>query len=90
MNKAELVDAIAERAEVSKIMAGNVLDAVIVAITSALEREEDVTLVGFGSFYIAKRAERAGRNPRTGEVLKIPPAKIPKFRAGKVLKEAVQ
>ena len=90
MNKAELVDAIAERAEVSKITAGSVLDAVIVAITTALKKEEDVTLVGFGSFYVAKRAARTGRNPRTGEVIDIAAAKMPKFRAGKGLKEAVQ
>ncbi len=90
MNKTELIDAIAERAEVPKVTAGKVLDAVTAAIMDALGKKEDVTLVGFGTFYVGERAERTGRNPRTGKAIKIAAAKMPKFRAGKGLKEAVQ
>jgi DNA-binding protein HU-beta len=90
MNKTELIDAIAERAGVTKVMAGKVLDAVTSTITSTLKKEEDVTLIGFGTFYIGERAARTGRNPRTGKAIKIAAAKAPKFRAGKGLKEAVQ
>jgi DNA-binding protein HU-beta len=90
MNKTELIDAIAERAEVSKVMAGKVLDAVTATIMATLGKEEDVTLVGFGTFYVGERAARTGRNPRTGKAIKIAAAKTPKFRAGKGLKDAVQ
>jgi len=90
MNKTELIDAIAERAEVPKVTAGKVLDAVTATITSTLKKEEDVTLVGFGTFYVGERAARTGRNPRTGKAIKIAAAKTPRFRAGKGLKEAVQ
>ena len=90
MNKTELIDAIAERAEVPKVTAGKVLDAATAAIMAALGKKEDVTLVGFGTFYVGERAARTGRNPHTGKALKIAAAKLPKFRAGKGLKEAVQ
>jgi len=90
MNKTELIDAIAERAEVPKVTAGKVLDAVTATIMATLGKEEDVTLVGFGTFYVGERAARTGRNPRTGKAIKIAAAKTPKFRAGKGLKEAVQ
>lgn len=90
MNKSELIDAIAETAGLTKAQAGKALDATVDAIGKALKDGEEVTLVGFGSFYVADREERTGRNPRTGEAIKIAAAKQPKFRAGKSLKDAVQ
>ncbi|MES2366411.1 MAG: HU family DNA-binding protein [Pseudomonadota bacterium] len=89
MNKSELIDAIAESADISKAAAGRALDATVDAVKVALKKGDLVTLVGFGSFYVGKRAARTGRNPRTGAAIKIKAAKIPKFRAGKALKDAV-
>jgi len=89
MNKLELVSKMAELAGVTKVQAERGLDALIQAITEAVERGEAVRLVGFGSFEVVKRAEKAGRNPRTGEPLKIPAKKVVKFRAGKRLNSAV-
>lgn len=89
MNKSELIDAIAESADISKAAAGRALDATVSAVTAALKNGDMVTLVGFGSFYVGDRAERDGRNPQTGEAIKIQAAKVPKFRAGKTLKDAV-
>ncbi|MDR3410130.1 MAG: HU family DNA-binding protein [Formivibrio sp.] len=90
MNKSELIDAIAESAGLTKAQSGKALDAAVEAIANALKSGDEVTLVGFGSFYVADREERTGRNPRTGETIKIAAAKQPKFRAGKTLKDAVQ
>ena len=90
MNKSELIDAIAETAGLSKAQAGKALDATVEAVTAALKAGDEVTLVGFGSFYVADREARTGRNPRTGEEIKIEASKQPKFRAGKSLKDAVQ
>ncbi len=89
MNKSELIDQIAEQAEISKAAAGRALDAAIGSIKKALKKGGTVTLVGFGTFYVGKRAARTGRNPRTGANIKIKSAKVPKFRAGKGLKDAV-
>lgn len=89
MNKSELIDAIASTAQISKATAGKALDATMAAVTGALKKGDMVTLVGFGTFYVAQRAARNGRNPRTGATIKIKAAKIPKFRAGKSLKDAV-
>ena len=89
MNKSELIDAIAESADISKAAAGRALDATVDAVKVALKKGDLVTLVGFGSFYVGKRAARTGRNPRTGTAIKIKAAKVPKFRAGKALKDAV-
>ncbi|MCM1511990.1 MAG: HU family DNA-binding protein [Oxalobacter formigenes] len=89
MNKSELVEYIAESADISKAASARSLDAVIEAIKDALKKNESVTLVGFGTFSVGKRAARSGRNPRTGEVIKIKSAKVPKFKAGKALKDAV-
>jgi len=89
VNKSELIDAIAESADISKAAAGRALDATVDAVKVALKKGDLVTLVGFGSFYVGKRAARTGRNPRTGAAIKIKAAKIPKFRAGKALKDAV-
>jgi len=89
VNKSELIDQIAEQAEISKAAAGRALDAAVVAVKQTLKKNGTVTLVGFGTFYVGKRAARTGRNPRTGANIKIKAAKVPKFRAGKGLKDAV-
>jgi len=89
MNKAELIDKIAEAADVSKATATRALDAALESITKELKKGQAVTLVGFGTFTVRKRAARTGRNPRTGEAIKIKAAKIPGFKAGKALKDAV-
>ena len=89
MNKSELIDVIAAQAEISKATAGRALDAVVAGVVEALKNGDSVTLVGFGSFYVGERAARTGRNPRTGKNIKIKAAKVPKFRAGKGLKDAV-
>jgi DNA-binding protein HU-beta len=90
MTKAELIDKISTGAKLSKVDAGKTLDSTLNSIKGALKKGQKVTLVGFGTFSVVKRKARKGRNPRTGEVISIPAAKIPKFRAGKVLKEAVK
>jgi DNA-binding protein HU-beta len=89
VNKSELIDQIATRAEISKSAAGRALDAAIAAVKDALQQDDSVTLVGFGTFHVGKRAARTGRNPRTGKNIKIKAAKVPKFRPGKALKDAV-
>ena len=89
MNKTEIIDNIARSADISKAAAGRALDATVAAIKTALKKGGMVTLVGFGTFYVGKRAARTGRNPRTGAAIKIKAAKVPKFRAGKALKDAV-
>ncbi len=89
VNKSELIDQIAKSADLSKAAAGRALDATIAAVKTTLKKGCMVTLVGFGTFYVGKRAARTGRNPRTGAALKIKAAKVPKFRAGKGLKDAV-
>jgi DNA-binding protein HU-beta len=89
VNKSELIDAIADSADISKAAAGRALDATVDAVKKALKKNDMVTLVGFGTFYVGKRAARTGRNPRTGASIKIKAAKVPKFRAGKGLKDAI-
>ena len=89
MNKSELIDAIAKHADISKAAAGRALDATVMAIRASLKKGDTVTLVGFGSFFVGKRTAREGRNPRTGASIRIRAAKVPKFRAGKALKDAV-
>lgn len=89
MNKSELIEAIAQEADISKAAAQKALDATTNAVTNALKQGDTVTLVGFGTFYIGERAERQGRNPKTGEPLTIAAAKTLKFRAGKALKDAL-
>jgi DNA-binding protein HU-beta len=90
VNKSELIDAIAVSADITKAAAGRALDGAMDAVKNALMKGEMVTLVGFGSFYVGKRAARSGRNPRTGAAIKIKAAKIPKFRPGKGLKDALK
>jgi DNA-binding protein HU-beta len=89
VNKSELIDAIAKHADISKAAAGRALDATVNSIRSALKKGDTVTLVGFGSFHVGRRTARQGRNPRTGDAIRIRAAKVPKFRAGKALKDAV-
>ena len=89
MNKSELIDAIAKSADISKAAAGRALDATVEAVKKSLKKGDLVTLIGFGTFYVGKRAARTGRNPRTGAAIKIKAAMVPKFRAGKGLKDAV-
>jgi DNA-binding protein HU-beta len=89
VNKAELIDHIADAAEISKVSATRALDAMIGAVTNTLKKNESVTLVGFGTFLVGKRAARTGRNPRTGGTITIDAAKVAKFRPGKGLKDAL-
>jgi DNA-binding protein HU-beta len=89
MNKSELIDAIAESAELTKADAGRALDGFINAVTSALKNGDSVALVGFGTYAVKERAERKGRNPQTGREITIQAAKVPSFKAGKSLKDAV-
>ncbi len=89
VNKSELIEAIAQEADLSKASAAKALDGMISAVTRTLKSGDTVTLVGFGTFYVGERAARAGRNPKTGEPLEIKAAKTPKFRAGKALKDAL-
>ncbi len=89
MNKTELIDAIATSADLEKATAGKALEAVIESITGALTKGDDVVLVGFGTFTVKDRAERTGRNPQTGAEITIAAAKVPGFKAGKGLKDAV-
>ncbi|MGE5492274.1 MAG: HU family DNA-binding protein [Actinomycetota bacterium] len=89
MNKSQLIDQIAASADISKAAAGRALEATVDAVKDALKEGGMVTLVGFGTFYVGKRASRSGRNPRTGAAIKIKAAKVPKFRPGKGLKDAV-
>jgi DNA-binding protein HU-beta len=89
VNKADLIEQIAQSAEVSKMAAERALDALVGAVKTTLKKGDMVTLVGFGTFYVGKRKARAGRNPRTGETLNIAASKVPRFRAGKALKDAI-
>ena len=89
MNKAELINAVAAAAEVSKKDAEAVITATLDAITGALQEGDKVQLVGFGSFEVKKRAARIGRNPKTKESIEIPASVVPVFKAGKALKDAV-
>lgn len=89
MNKTELIEAIAASADLSKAAAGRALDAMIEAITDALRKDDPVVLVGFGTFAVKERAARTGRNPQTGQPIEIAAARIPGFKAGKALKDAV-
>jgi len=89
MNKTELVQAMAESADITKAAAARALDGFVDAITQALKDGEQVTLIGFGTFAVRERAARSGRNPKTGESIEIGASKIPAFKAGKALKDAV-
>lgn len=90
MNKSELIEAIADSAELSKAAAGKAVDAILTAITEALQKGDQVALIGFGTFSVRDRAARTGRDPRSGKPIKIKATKIPAFKAGKGLKDAVK
>jgi DNA-binding protein HU-beta len=89
LNKQELIDNMADSADISKAAAGRALDAMISSISGALKKGDSLTLVGFGTFSVRSRAARTGRNPKTGETIQIKAAKVPAFKAGKALKDAV-
>ena len=89
MNKADVIDAVAESADISKASASRAVDAITDVIAKALKGGDSVTMVGFGTFSIRERAARAGRNPRTGETIQIKASKLPVFKPGKGLKDAV-
>ncbi|MFL6635143.1 MAG: HU family DNA-binding protein [Massilia sp.] len=89
VNKTELIEEIAKSADLTKASAARALDAMIDAVTNTLKNNDSVTLVGFGTFTVGDRAARTGRDPRTKEAIKIKAAKVPKFKAGKALKDAV-
>ncbi|MBF0256493.1 MAG: HU family DNA-binding protein [Gammaproteobacteria bacterium] len=89
MNKSELIDAMAESADISKAAAGRALDGFVAAVTEAMKKGDTVSLIGFGSFAVRERAARTGRNPQTGATINIKASKTPSFKAGKALKDAV-
>lgn len=90
MNKSELITAMADKAELSKADAGRALDSFVEVLAKALKKNDKVSLVGFGTFAVRKRAARTGRNPKTGAPLKIAASKNPTFKAGKALKDAIK
>ncbi len=89
MNKAELIEQVAVSAELSKVVAAKAVDAVIEAIGNSLKQGESVTLVGFGTFVVAERAARKGRDPRSGETIELAASRQAKFKPGKALKDAL-
>ncbi|TLS69100.1 HU family DNA-binding protein [Mariprofundus erugo] len=90
MNKADLINHVAESANLSKAAAGEAVEAVLGGISGALANGNTVSLVGFGTFSVAERAARTARNPRTGDAIEVGASKAPKFKAGKALKDAVK
>lgn len=90
MNKREFIEKIAQRSDVTKAVAAKVLDSVCCIVTDTLQQDDVVVLPGFGSFQTGKRSERTGRNPQTGQVIRIKASRVAKFKPGKKLKEAVQ
>lgn len=90
MTKTELIDKVAAKTNLTKKDSGKVVDAVVAAISGALSKGDKVTLVGFGTFEVRKREARKGRNPQNGKPINIPARKVPVFRAGKALKDAVK
>ena len=89
MNKAELIEAMADSADISKAAAARALDGMVNAITDAMKKGEQVAMVGFGTFSVKERAARTGRNPQTGETITIKASRSPSFKAGKALKDAL-
>ncbi|WP_434353810.1 HU family DNA-binding protein [Psychrobacter sp. HD31] len=89
MNKSELIDSIAEKSGLNKTQAGDALNAFMETVGKTLEKGDSISLVGFGTFSVKERKARTGRNPRTGQELKIPASKVPSFKAGKGLKDRV-
>lgn len=89
MNKSELIEAVAEHADLPKTSVGKVLDGILETVSKTLAAGEEIALVGFGTFAVKDRPERQGRNPATGQPMTISAARVPNFRPGKALKEAV-
>jgi DNA-binding protein HU-beta len=89
MNKTELITEVAQLAEISKALANRAIDATLTAVTGTLKEGDSVTLVGFGTFYVGERASRISKNPRTGQEIYISASRVPRFRAGKGLKDSV-
>lgn len=89
MNKSDLIEAMADSADISKAAAGRALDGLIEAITNAVKNDDTVSIVGFGTFLLRERAARTGRNPKTGKTIEIAASKSPAFKAGKAFKDAV-
>ena len=90
MNKTDLISAVADKADISKADAGRAIDAFFEVVGKALKKKDKVALVGFGTFLVRERAARTGRNPKTGDPLKIKASKTPAFKAGKALKDAIK
>ncbi|MBD8847265.1 HU family DNA-binding protein [Priestia megaterium] len=90
MNKAELIDAVATKSDLTKQDSKKAVDALFETISNTLAKEEKIQLLGFGTFEVRERAERTGRNPQTGEEMTIPASKVPAFKPGKELKEAIK
>ena len=90
MNKAELIAAVSDKSDLSKADAGRAIDSLIEVVAKALKKNDKVSVVGFGTFSVRKRAARQGRNPKTGAPLKIAASKTPTFKAGKALKDAIK
>ncbi len=90
MNKSDLVEAVASSADMTKAAAARAVDSMLEAVTTALKKGEQVAVSGFGTFEVRERAARQGRNPQTGETIQIKASKVPAFKAGKALKDAVQ
>ena len=90
MNKSELIEHIAKQADISKAAATRALEAFVGGVKATLKKGNSVSLVGFGTFAVSKRAARAGRNPRTGAAIKIKAARVPKFKPGKALRDAIK
>lgn len=89
MNKSDLIDAMADSADISKAAAGRALDGLLEAITASVKNDDPVSIVGFGTFLLRERAARTGRNPKTGKTIEIAASKTPAFKAGKAFKDAV-
>jgi DNA-binding protein HU-beta len=90
MNKSDLIEAVAEAADITKVKAGNAVEAMTDAIAAALRSGDTVSLIGFGTFAVKERAARSGRNPKTGESIAIPASKTPTFKAGKAFKDSIK
>jgi len=90
VNKQDLIDIVAHTADISKAAASRAVNGTLAAITTSLKKKQDVSLIGFGTFKVTNRSARTGRNPQTGKAIKIKAAKIPKFKPGKALKDAVK
>jgi DNA-binding protein HU-beta len=90
MNKAEFIESVADKAGLTKADAGRALDAIVATLGKALKKGDSVSLIGFGTFSVKKRAARTGRNPATGEAIKIKASKSPSFKPGKAFKDAIK